>query len=97
MMMGSPFSFFTRIGSLRLLSVWRGEMPLMGATFEDEDQLFQSVTHVLHRISRAELEAVLTSGSLDWTHASSDPEIMLNQGKLLNTFLLFYLELIWPC
>jgi hypothetical protein len=31
---------------------------LMGATFEDEDQLFQGVMHVLHRTPRDELEAV---------------------------------------
>jgi hypothetical protein len=31
---------------------------LMEATFEDEDQLFQCVTDVLHRIPRDELESV---------------------------------------
>jgi hypothetical protein len=30
----------------------------MGATFGDEDQLFQGVVYVLHRIPRDELEAV---------------------------------------
>jgi hypothetical protein len=31
---------------------------LIGATFEDEDQLFQGVMDLPHRISRDELEAV---------------------------------------
>jgi hypothetical protein len=54
---------------------------LMEATFEDEDQVFQGVMNVLQRIPRDKLEAVLTSGSLDWTHLSSEPETMLNEGN----------------
>jgi hypothetical protein len=69
---------------------------LMGAAFEGEDQLFQSVMDVVHRIPRDELEVVLTSGSLDWTHASSESEITANERNLPDVFLLFYLELIWP-
>jgi hypothetical protein len=68
----------------------------MGATFEDEDQLFQCVMDVPHRILAMNSEQFLTSGSFDWTHACSGPEIMSNEGNLPNTFLLFYLELIWP-
>jgi hypothetical protein len=33
-------------------------MALMGATFEDEGQLFQGVVDILHRIPRDEPEAV---------------------------------------
>jgi hypothetical protein len=33
-------------------------MALMGATFENEDQLFQDVMDMLHRIPRDKLEAV---------------------------------------
>jgi hypothetical protein len=74
----------------------RMKTALMEVTFEDDDQLFQGVIEVLHRIPATNSKQFLMSGSLDWMHAFREPEIMSNEGNLLNTFLFFYLEVIWP-
>jgi hypothetical protein len=58
----------------------------METTFSHDEKLFHGVMEVLNRIPREELEAVLTSGSCDWTHAFRVMENMSSRRSLLNAF-----------